>query len=314
MDAKLANEIIQCLPRDRTLFRYYKGRFANLLLAMVSDRYATVRALKDSPFQSLTARPEVKSVLASRGDGKVCARQFEQAWQEPSLCFRLTISRWEGKPGLWGQTSRQGVNLVLQLNFSNQHNAEYRRLYKPEIDNVFNYGGHPIADGEEGDALEETLAWSRIDLDFGDNEALIEEVQSDWVRKAKRYLLHLEHAKRSGRRAYIKFSDASRTDRIKYRTEVLPTYTVLWQEVILAATIWFIRRELGITNVFTHTAESGSKVKRITGDGPPISLYSKLPKKFCFQQGKEAPAMIAETQRYRRLAKKVPLKWNRLVL
>lgn len=314
MDAKLANEIIQCLPRDRTLFRYYKGRFANLLLAMVSERYATVRELKESPFQALTNRPEVKNVLASRGDGKVCARQFEQAWQEPSLCFRLTISQWEGEPGAWGQSSRRGVNLVLQLNFSNQHNAEYRRLYKPTSDNVFNFYGHPIADERGDGAIEETLAWARIDLDFTHDEALVEELQSDWVREAKWYLSHLERYKHSRVPIYEYESKASRAERVKYLKEVLPPYSALWQEVMLAATIWFIRQELGIANIFIHTAESGATIKRMGRSTPPTSIYSKLPKKFCFQQGKEAPAMIAETHRYRRLAKKVPVTWNRLAL
>lgn len=41
------------------------------------------------------------------------------------------------------------------------------------------YHGHPVRKDDV-----ETLAWARIDLDFASNQALIEEIQSDWVKNA----------------------------------------------------------------------------------------------------------------------------------
>ena len=314
MEPQLADEIIQCLPRERTLFRYYKGRFANLLLAMVSQRYKTVSALKTSPFERLTKRPEVAAVLANQGNGKMCPAAFERAWQEPSHCFRLTVGLWKGRPGSWGQVSRRGTNLVLQLNFSNEHNDPYRRLYKPNEDNALNFYLHPVANGKYGKSKEETLAWSRIDLDFSSNEALIEEIQSDWVRKAANEHKEIERCERLGVQARTYGSTAAQRDRLKYLAEVLPPYLALWQEVMLAATIWFIREELGVGQVFIHTPEGGAAVKRIRGTPPPRSIYSSLPKKFCFEISEQAPEFLSETTQYKRLVRRKPVKWQHLSL
>ena len=98
MDIQLAKEIVACLPRGRTLFRYYPGRFAFLLLASVARRYATVAELKASPFARLLQREDVKQFLSDCGDGKLCRAQLQQVWQELSYCFRLSLGGWVGKP------------------------------------------------------------------------------------------------------------------------------------------------------------------------------------------------------------------------
>lgn len=314
MDTSLADEIIDCLPSERTLFRYYKGYFANLLLALVSTHYASVAALKNSPFEKLTKRPEVKPILAKQGNGQIKEALFQYAWQEPSHCFRLSIGRWHGSPGTWGQTSRRGVNLVLQLNFSNQHNRAYKHLYKPQLDNAFNYYAHPVANGEDHGVVQETLAWARIDLDANFKEALIEEIQSDWVRTAKTQMEYLEHCEKLGKKAYIYNSNADQQSRLKYLREVLLPYFEIWQEVMLAATIWFIRQELGIREIFIHTPEGGKEVKKIKGAAPPRSIYSRLPRKFCFQLCHEAPEFIEREKTYRKLSRKKVIKWQRLYL
>jgi hypothetical protein len=76
-------------------------------------------------------------------------------------------------------TSRRGFNLVLQLNFSSRHDEPYRKLVDPDDYRPFELGGHPVAKG----ALH-TLAWSRLDIDLNTGEALIEEIQTDWIREA----------------------------------------------------------------------------------------------------------------------------------
>ena len=314
MDGQLAEELIQCLPKQRTLFRYYKGRFANLLLSFVGERYQTVSKLKKSPFQRLTTHPAVKSVLAHQGDGRINPSIFLQAWDEPSYCFRLTVGAWNGLNSRYDQVSRRGFNLVLQLNFSNQHNQLYKSLYKPTQGDVFNFPGHPVASNNHGSSDEETLAWARIDLDEKLDEALIEEIQSDWVREAKWEADRIEWYKKRKKIAPGYYSQANQKNRLRYLTEIMQPYYSLWQEVMLSATIWFIYCELGVSRIYTHTPEGGSLVKRISYSHPPRSIYSALPKRFCFEQCREPPAFLADYTPYKRLAKKRPISWQRVEL
>ena len=74
---------------------------------------------------------------------------------------------------------------------------------------------------------------------------------------------------------------------------------------MLAATITFIRDELGIENIFYHTAHTGHKLKRIGGGKPPRSLYSQLPKRFCFGKVKTAPEFLMQDKYFRRVHKKI---------
>lgn len=50
----------------------------------------------------------------------------------------------------------------------------YQRLGCPG--SHFNYCGHPVS------RQRNTLAWARLDLDLNSATALIEEIQSDWIR------------------------------------------------------------------------------------------------------------------------------------
>ena len=55
-----------------------------------------------------------------------------------------------------------------------------RIVENPDVLEAFDDPFHPVASGGEL-----TLAWSRIDLDLDRGEALVEEIQSDWVRDAQ---------------------------------------------------------------------------------------------------------------------------------
>ena len=145
MDKPTLNKIIRCLPRGRSLCRYYSGRFAWFLLSQVADRYKTIGAPKQTPYARLIERPDVENVLATQGSGALDRETFARPWQDPSFCFRLSLGRWGGTPGTHGQVSCRGVNLVLQLNFSNERNREYRRFFQPTEDNLFNFYRHPVA-------------------------------------------------------------------------------------------------------------------------------------------------------------------------
>ena len=71
------------------------------------------------------------------------------------------------------------MNLVLQLNFNSSQIRALRRLTGGE-QRTFNPLDHPVCRPGHP-RYRETLAWARIDFDFETNEALIEEIQSDWV-------------------------------------------------------------------------------------------------------------------------------------
>jgi hypothetical protein len=77
----------------------------------------------------------------------------------------------------------------------------------------------------------------------------------------------------------------------RYVDRILKPFTASWDEAILCAAIRFIRAELGIRKIFYHTFESGKRIKSICGS-PPRSLYTTLPKKFCFRRTRQCPEFL----------------------
>ena len=65
----------------------------------------------------------------------------------------------------------------------------------------------------------------------------------------------------------------------------------------LAATLWFLRRELGIRRIFYHTFETGNWLKGLRDYKPPRSIYTDLPKQFCFQETYNPPSFIMRSRR-----------------
>jgi hypothetical protein len=84
---------------------------------------------------------------------------------------------------------------------------------------------------------------------------------------------------------------------------------------MLTATIQFIYLELGIDKIYLHTPETGAAVKKIKYRQPPRSLYSSLPKKFCFSQTELAPEFLCQNRAFRKLEKKLGgTQWNTINL
>lgn len=306
MNKQQLDEIIDCLPQERTLFRYFKGRYALMLLQAVAGEGCQISELKKTGFAPLLEKPEVKQVLAYAGKGVITARFLEEFWLGDTYAFVLTLGRWGGGKHRWAQTSRKGYNLVLQLNFSNQHDRVYKQMVKPDSESLLNTYAHPVLRPRQRPYFRETLAWSRIDLDFDTNEALIEEVQNDWLREA-RDLLHDARRLKILRRSMNSWwgSTGRVDDVIRYCEHVLRPYYQIWDEAMLSASIDFVHRELGINNVYFHTEQTGYHVKRIKSRQPPRSLYSQLPKRFCFKQTSEAPGFLRQDKSFRRVYKKV---------
>lgn len=306
MDKHQLNEIIDCLPKERTLFRYFKGRYALMLLKHVIGKGEKLSTLRKTPFCSLLEKPEVKQILAQAGKGLVTPAQLDGVWPSVYFDFLLTLGTWGGRSYRWNQTSRRGYNLVLQLNFSNQHDGAYQRMVKPKYQQMLNYNAHPVLRTGTRPYFRETLAWSRIDLDFSSNSALIEEVQSDWVRRAKYLLWHALRRKQTRHETVLWGESRGKVgDVIDYCEKILSPYQKLWDEAMLAATIEFIKHELGIHHIFYHTDTTGHQVKNIKSRKPPVSIYEKLPRKFCFTKQHEAPGFLFQDKSFRRTYKEI---------
>lgn len=298
MKSQLLDEVIACLPKGKTHYRYFRGAYAPRLLSILMPEQQDLRSLKQSRFKPLLEHPVVKPVLADCGNGVLARADLSTAWQEPSLPFLLSVSRWGGnRERDWYQTSRFGENLVLQLNLPLEHQRQFQRYIDHSGEDTLNgdWSCHPVQLRDKNPAFRETLAWSRIDLDFDYDEALIEEVQSDAVRDVSGWARQYRHCacKECLRRLkYVDWFDA---------------YARIWSEALLTATIEFIYRELGINRIYMHTARCGWKVKKMDRTWhAPRSLYSDLPRKFAFRQTWAAPEFLLETRCYKQLIRKQP--------
>ena len=301
MDIATAKEIIDCLPKERTLLRYFKDAYAVDLLKRYLHRKGKqkVSALRQSTYGKLLHRPIFCDLLAKLGNGALTVTELQSLWPESIEYYVLTLGIW-GHNHAYGyeQVSRPGANLVLQVNFSNQHDEAYRRNIIDDFDE-FQYSGHPISERRC------TMAWARIDLDWQTGEALIEEVQTDWLRDIKwlyrRRDAVLKHKKRGfllqGKKVYL--------DRLEVYLAEIAKHQAIWSEVSLNAAINFIADELGITSIYYHSFETGAVLKHLHYSKPPRSLYTDLPRKFCFQAVQQGPSFIANNKKAKRRLKAI---------
>jgi len=264
MNIDTINEVIACLSKERTLFHYYKDRYSiGLLQQYVAKKPAKISELKQSALAKLTEKPRVKNVLANLGK-----QPLDQAflkmhdYDEAQQAYTLSLSHWGSDKGDWRyeQVSRRGYNLVLQLNFNQQHDKLYQQLGADE--DGFNFYGHPVS------RTKNTLAWARLDFDWESNAALIEEVQSDWLRRViwlkKRCLQRLASNGGSQRdKTHFFGIQVSLNQTIAYCDYVLAQYQSTWAESMLWAAIQFLWHEIGIHEIFYHTELSGKRLKNI---------------------------------------------------
>lgn len=277
-------EILRCLPKYRTRFYYFKDRYALLLLNLAIAGETSKKELGATQFSKLLDKSVVKEILAQCRGRALSGQDFDAYWPCRYECYFLTLGIWGSKEGHWDQTSRKGHNLVLQLNFSSKHDDPYRKLVDPEDDRPFEFYGHPVAK-----APYHTLAWSRLDIDLTRGEALIEEIQNDWIREA---LWARRMAVRDRGPNYYWGSKLQNDWVIRYVDSNLRQHEGIWDEAMLAATLWFLRKEIGIRTIYFHTHETGASLKKISGRLPPRSLYTKLPRKFCFTETRESPGFL----------------------
>lgn len=283
MDFDAFVDVFSLLTRWEATFPYHKDRYAFLLLEYAAQDGTSVAALKRGPYARLLHKPLVRELLGRHGSSHLHADDV-RAFDVPGATrFRVGFSQWPRKPRkrsedwTWQQTTRPGCNLVLQLNFPLKHNHRVRRIAGRRVRQL-EPGGHPARLDREI-----TMAWARIDFDLDHSEALIEEIQTDWIREvvdASRcgYDPH-------GARAWKRYID-----------ELLAPHIRQWDEAMLTASITYLARHLGIRDIYFHTFDGGARMKHMRSPTwrPPRSLYTCLPRKFCFKETPYAPHFIRQ--------------------
>lgn len=304
MTADEIDQIVACLPRGKTVFHYFADRYAVLLLGRLMREPTRVADLKRSSLDRLLRRPLVAELLRRCADGLVEPDLFRFAWAEPAEPYLLGLGRWGEErrhppPANYHQTSRPGLNLVLQLNTTSRHDRPCGRWVVPRGDHPFVYPGHPVAIGTG----RTTLAWARLDIALDDGEALIEEIQSDWVREAQQLMRNLASCRSDAERdAYLRdcCESISLEGVRRYAATVLPFHARFWAEAMLTAAIWFLRDELGVRRIYFHTYDGGNRLKGLDACfAPPRSLYTDLPRRFCFAQTAEPPRLLERCSDWR---------------
>ncbi len=296
-----STEMEWVLSRERTrVFPYFKDRYALLLLAWAAGEGQSVRALKKSQFAPLLSKPVARDIAARASATGLSRDLLLGSCRQDEEHYRITLGRWgarraaEWSPAAF-QTTRPGENVVLQLNFPKSHRRPCFGLVAPfaqdriREEHPWICSGHPVANTEL------TLSWARIDVAFDASEALIEEIQSDWVRYAQAEARELAslgpdelcHAVPYGFPPQVGVYHV-----LSYVEHVLRPHARMWAEATLAAALWLLREELGIRRVFYNTFETGAYLKEQDDLQPPRSLYTDLPRKFCFRRTSERPAAL----------------------
>lgn len=296
MNQQQLESVLGALPGGRrTLFPYFKDRYALVLLSYAVGAGKTIRAVKESAFGGLLDKPLLKAATGNLPDGRLTAERLACIWPCQPEYYRLTLGTWGPDKGYWNQAwyqvSRPGKNLVVQLNFSAKHNRPFLDLIRPEGHHPFAWHGHPIATNGE-----HTMAWARLDIEPEAGEALIEEVQTDWIRAARlaqRVLADL-------RRRPVGRGGGGLDDLQQYVEEVLEPHIRMWDEAVLTAALWFLREKLGIRRIYYHTYEGGRRLKGMPNEKPPRSIYSKLPRRFCFRETEAVPSFLLRHRRVRK--------------
>ncbi len=278
-------------------FSYFKDRYAVFLLRRWIGAGRPIGEIKASPYGRLLQKDLVRELLPYAGSKTLEPWLLDVAdTASTGFDYFVTYSEWSSadpKDLSSQQTTRMGTNLVIQLNFDGRHEAEYFQRFRSLGPQWFNCTGHPVCLSGRN-----TLAWARVDVDLATREALIEEIQSDWIGIASgvdawiAYLRELPgHLATSEMPSWYPREVSLRT--MSNYLQLLQPHLKTWSEAMLCATLSVLTDQLGIDTVYLHSWEGGNRLKRITGRSrPPRSLYTQLPKRFCFRSTEDAPLFI----------------------
>ncbi len=278
-------------------FLYFRDRYAFWRLGIRAAHGATISELRRSPEARYLQRPAVRRWLATGGNQQIDRYALESVWPARPLPFTVTLGMWGSDDRKrwrreWHQMSKRGLQLVVQLNFARSHDRMFEHLLGDDAARYFRYRCHPVNRSNRN-----TLAWVRVELSYETGEALIEEVQSDWVSRAvlKRSRYDLKelrtrpHAKLHGKFSIQKFHH--------YFEHGLQPYLNEWSDAALFAALTLIVDELRFPVVYYHSWKSNLRLKGFREfdsqqSKPPRSLYTALPKRFGFELTDEAPLFL----------------------
>ncbi|MEM0947514.1 MAG: hypothetical protein AAGK37_08925 [Pseudomonadota bacterium] len=303
------------LPEDIDLIRrtvpeaiqldYYAGREHPWMLAQLMAGDARIADLRAGPLAKFLTRPLVRDVAALSGDGRLrhmdvlaagdaaradaipgitaagfaaLDRVYASAWHD----YLVTFAAWGTGPDdwRWGQMSRPGGNLVIQIGFPSDHGPLFGQYLGVKDRSRFEFPGHPVRTTGRP-----TLAWVRVDIDLARGIALIEEVQSDWIRFVEEEIEWIAGAQPRSRE--LRTLQA-------YRTRLVARYGREWAGVAMLAALIVLRDEIGVHQVYMHTYGGGQRLKSCGG---PRSLYERLPKSFGFRAVQDAPPFLERVRR-----------------
>ncbi|MEQ9265425.1 MAG: hypothetical protein RLN81_09410 [Balneolaceae bacterium] len=312
------NFIKEILGEEKKPFYYYKDKYALEVAKLLCEDGLRISELKKSEFKFLLQKRPIKSVLSDLGKDTLKNEDLDKFIDPDGKNFHYTISKWgeyeKHRNDGYYQTSRPGINLVLQLNFDDVHNNAYHQLVRPEKGyHPFAFSIHPASQKRSY-----TMAWARLDISLDTGEVLIEEVQNDWLREAvywlKRAQLFLEQDRNRDTSEHWLLSRTSLQAINEYLAIIITSYIKLWDEAVLCLAIQFSKKELGLDNIFYHTFEGGNYLKGLEQSRPPRSLYTKLPRRFGFTETDEAPKLLKEERYLKKKLRKRNLKWFQLLL
>ena len=147
MDPQEARWIIECLPRDRTIFHYFKDRYAHEFLAKKAGRGVSIAQLKQGRANTLLQKPTIRPIVAAWGQGMVTASHLTNYWPTHDvLKLRLSLGLWGQlqngrKRQSYAQTTRGGCSLVLLLNFSHDHDYLFNNYFNHQ-QKAYSIGNH----------------------------------------------------------------------------------------------------------------------------------------------------------------------------
>jgi len=307
-------DIIECLPKGHTPFSYTQNDYAFYLLKRATENATLkINQLKKSSHAALLNKPKVKDFLAAIGSSDISAEMMQYGMGGKEMTkYNLTLGSWGGTKQLssrWTQTTRGQTSLVLQLNWDTSRVKKFQKACRKWIGNI-HYGGiyHPIS------KTEHTLSWARIDCDLDTGEALIEEIQSDWIRGFNRAENCIAEKLRDKKEKETHLEIKRFMQEESYTLEKLKQNKKTWAEATLLAAIRFIREDLGIEKIYYHSFESGCALKRIDSSLPPRSLYTDLPRKFCMKKSNQIPVFLQNNRHFNRQSKKlnIPVEFFQL--
>lgn len=303
MEKKLLDEVLACFENERRIYPYFKDKYAIDLLSRFVGTGKKISEVKASPFSALLHRPWVREHLQSIGGKMLTPDILSLWWHDHPQHFQQTLGVWgEDDDWAWNQTSRKGMNVVLQLNFTKSHDRDYDNWVRRNPFHVSDACYHPVYQGED----RHTMAWARIDLSDDLSEALIEEIQTDWLRHADGALRRAKNGNHCRCASCLARVEQSKAQFERYHTKHIVPVRELWDEAMLNSALAFLFDDIGVERVFYHDFDTGNALKHIgQWSQPPRSLYTKLPKRFGFTKTDAFPSFIDNSRYLRKRLKKV---------